>query len=379
MKRIHVIQPGKFTAEDGTTHEFTLADCQQMAASYNPRLSEAPIVVGHPKTNSPAFGWIGAVTCDGNGDVFVEPSHVDPQFAEAVDAQHFKKVSLKLWAPENPNNPTPGQWYIQHVGFLGGKAPAVKGLREIEFSTDAGITVSLAGPDDSDDAAISGLLRNVRGFILRKFGSDEAESTLPQAVLDALEVPGDSSDVPQAIDSLDAGTKTPQVSISDPEQKMADEAELERLRAENAQLKAAQESTARAERERQTAARRERVVALCEGAVKAGRLLPADRPMLVEVGMSIADGKTVQFSSADQPQDLLAAFSAFVERLPVQVSLTAAAGGAPNNSAQLEPQFAAPDGRSVEANRLRLHGEAHAYMQQHRVDYLTAVRAVEKH
>ena len=32
----------------------------------------------------------------------------------------------------------PGKWYLRHVGFLGAAAPAVKGLKPVEFADDGG-------------------------------------------------------------------------------------------------------------------------------------------------------------------------------------------------------------------------------------------------
>ena len=49
-----------------------------------------------------------------------------------------------------PNNPTPGRYYLKHVGFLGAIQPAVDGLRPVEFSAFTqndgdSLIVSLAG------------------------------------------------------------------------------------------------------------------------------------------------------------------------------------------------------------------------------------------
>jgi hypothetical protein len=57
-KPIHIFKTGKHTANDGTTLTFTEGMVASIVNSYNPALHEAPITVGHPADNLPAFGWI---------------------------------------------------------------------------------------------------------------------------------------------------------------------------------------------------------------------------------------------------------------------------------------------------------------------------------
>lgn len=51
-----------------------------------------------------------------------------------MKAGSYKKVSAAFYSPTSAGNPTPGTHYLRHVGFLGGQAPAVKGLQDIHFS-----------------------------------------------------------------------------------------------------------------------------------------------------------------------------------------------------------------------------------------------------
>src|SRR5690606_30310389 len=85
-----------------------------------------PLVVGHPVDNSPAFGWVSSleVTEDGKLVADAPDDKLHPDFLSALKQGTYKKRSISL-TPEGK---------LRHVGFLGGAAPAVKGLADIQFS-----------------------------------------------------------------------------------------------------------------------------------------------------------------------------------------------------------------------------------------------------
>lgn len=140
-KRIRLLYPGTFTATDGRSFTYAPADLAGIAASYDPAADPAPLVVGHPKLPAPAFGWAKSVAVEGE-ELVAYADKIDPAFAEAVQAGRYGKVSASLYEPEDPNNPKPGSWYLKHIGFLGGAAPAVKGLGMVAFAeSDSLITL----------------------------------------------------------------------------------------------------------------------------------------------------------------------------------------------------------------------------------------------
>jgi len=120
-----ILKTGTFTSANGVEKEFTLSDLEQIASSYDPSLSEAPIVIGHPKTNDPAFGWIDSLKVSGD-KLIASAKQIVPEFMESLKNGLFKKRSVSL---------TPDS-YLRHVGFLGAELPAVKGLADISFSED---------------------------------------------------------------------------------------------------------------------------------------------------------------------------------------------------------------------------------------------------
>ncbi|WP_306997899.1 hypothetical protein [Sphingomonas sp. SORGH_AS_0879] len=145
---IKILRPGTFTDIHGTKVTFAQSDLDELIASYDAQSDPAPLVVGHPKIDAPAFGWVGRLAME-DGVLVAHPSEVAPAFAEAVQAGHYRKISPQLYPPSSPANPKPGRWYLQHVGFLGGAAPAIKGLGTVAFS-DAPAGVVTLSIDDED-------------------------------------------------------------------------------------------------------------------------------------------------------------------------------------------------------------------------------------
>lgn len=144
---IEIFRSGTHTAESGRAIAFSDADLAAIAAAYDPATHEAPIVVGHPTTDAPAYGWIAGLAV-AEGRLQATPAQLDPSFAEIVKAGRFKKISASFYAPDSPANPKPGQWYLKHVGFLGAAPPAVKGLKQVAFNAaETGVeTIDLAEP-----------------------------------------------------------------------------------------------------------------------------------------------------------------------------------------------------------------------------------------
>lgn len=133
MQPIHIFKAGKQTSSSGVTIDFTEADVAATAGAYDPAVHEAPIVIGHPEQEDPAFGWISQLAAQA-GNLYATPAQVNADFADMVKAGAYKKVSASFYPPDHPNNPTPGVYALRHVGFLGAQPPAVKGLKPTQFA-----------------------------------------------------------------------------------------------------------------------------------------------------------------------------------------------------------------------------------------------------
>lgn len=133
MQKIEIFKAGKRPDSNGNFTEIKVSQLAQAVTAYDPSLHEAPAVIGHPKDNAPAYAWVKGLSLEGD-TLKAELTQIDPEFSEMVQMGRFKKISASFYLEYSPHNPKPGKLYLRHVGFLGAMPPAVKGLRNPEFS-----------------------------------------------------------------------------------------------------------------------------------------------------------------------------------------------------------------------------------------------------
>lgn len=134
---IEIFKPGPAIDDSGAAHTFTPADVADMAAVYDPAVRRAPLCVGHPAHDLPAYGQVSGLQVAANGRLTMAATDVEARFAEMVATRRFPNRSSAFYPPRHPNNPKPGHWYLRHVAFLGAQPPAIAGLADIQFA-DAG-------------------------------------------------------------------------------------------------------------------------------------------------------------------------------------------------------------------------------------------------
>jgi K+-transporting ATPase c subunit len=311
MKPFELFKAGRHTASGGASLSFSAEDLQAAVAAYDPAVHEAPIVVGHPKDNAPAYGWIKSLSF-ADGSITAEPAQVDADFAEMVKAGRFKKRSASFYTADAPNNPKPGSYYLRHVGFLGAQPPAVKGLKEVAFSDAEEGVVEFSDYEAYGFSTIAGLFRGLREWLIAEKGVDAADKAIPNYLIGSVD-----DAAKQAADSAKqdamAGGAMPAFSEGDDMNIQQLQAEVTRLTAENTALKASQLPADFAERQTNLAAReaavaaaqakadRATVEARVDAAVKAGRLLPAQKKHAVDFAMALTDGDAViEFGEGDK-------------------------------------------------------------------------------
>ncbi|MBF0096274.1 MAG: hypothetical protein HQM04_06585 [Magnetococcales bacterium] len=139
MNELTIFRPGTHIDASGTSHTFSAADLQAAADAYDPQRHEAPLCIGHPVHDAPAWGWVKSLLIR-DGQLVATPHQVDAEFADMVRNGRFKKLSASFYPPDAPTNPTPGVYALRHIAFLGASPPAVKGLPDARFAEDGGIT-----------------------------------------------------------------------------------------------------------------------------------------------------------------------------------------------------------------------------------------------
>lgn len=373
-KPIQIFKAGKHTAMSGDALSFSETDLAATARAYDPAKHEAPIVVGHPKHDAPAYGWVGRLAFS-EGGLNADPIQVNADFAEMVNRGAFKKISASFYSPDSPSNPVPGVYYLRHVGFLGAQPPAVKGLRSPEFGEKEEGVIEFA---DYDDVVNAGLLRGIRDWIIGKFGLDEGEKAIPNSSLSTLEsmAQQDDDDTDQAGVGLPAQFSEKGTQVT-PEQKAALEAENAKLKTDLEKLKKEAADFAEAEKTRAGAARHIEHVAFAEALVREGKMLPAQKDVAVAQLDHLAGAdKVIEFGEGDAKKPLIDAFKEFLKALPRQVEFSELAAGGRDEAAA--SGFAAPRGYSVDPEKMETHIKAVAFAEKNKCDYITAVKAVER-
>lgn len=183
MKPIEIFRPGAHTADNGKSYSFSEADLIAAANAYDAEKFPAPLVIGHPAHDDPAHGWVSDLSSDGNS-MIATPDDVNPDFAELVEKKAYRNVSASFYAPNAKANPVPGVHYLRHVGFLGAKQPAVKGLAPINFAEDETDIVTVEFAEVSDYTIAWGLksaarlFRRMRDKILAEEGVEAADEAI---------------------------------------------------------------------------------------------------------------------------------------------------------------------------------------------------------
>lgn len=376
-KRLHVFRAGTHTPMSGEAMTFSAADVAELASSYDPAVLEAPLVVGHPRTDDPAYGWVGKAFANGD-DLEVEPANVEPAFAEMVNAGRFRRISIALFPREHPGNPKPGSLYLKHIGFLGAQAPAVKGLRPAQFAADDAVRViELEAPDvlhlSASTWSMARLARSLREWLIESQGVEVADRVVPSYVADDLTV--EASKPTEAASVGFAAPTHPGAAAMNPNTLTA-----EQLEAERAKLETERKALAADRRKlRQTTQ-----LAFCDGLVAAGRLQPGHRAAVAEVLVELESLPAVTFAEGTETRTSspLEVIRAALEGAKPAIEFGEHGNAAgprsegPGDQGQEVAAFAAPTGTHANPSTLALDRRIRAHMARHACDYATAARAV---
>jgi len=361
-KKIDIFKPGRHTAMNGKTLDFSPDDLAATVAAYDPDKYQAPLVVGHPRLDAPAYGWVKALEF---GEVMqAEPEQVAPEFAALVNDGRFKRISASFFTPDAPNNPVPGVYYLRHVGFLGAAAPAVQGLKPAEFADGEEGVVEFGW----DDRLVARMFRGLKNLLIAKFGADEAETALPEWDLEAVTEEAlrpDPATEPSPMYAAPEGGKEITAMLT-PEQIAEREADF-----------AAREADLAA---REAAGRHQEHLSFAEGLIRDGKLLPAQKERVVallDYAGGLDETHVLEFGEGEEKvtSPIAQTLRSFLGTYPKIVDFGEVATDDENDVAAAT--FAAAPGYTVDAAALETHNKAVAYQGKNPgTDYMTAVKAV---
>lgn len=178
--KIPFLKTGKFTDMNGKVVEFkdeAALDAVLLATKEREYDNdEIPIVIGHPKTDSPAFGWVKKDKLFREGNTLfaqAEDDQVTDELKDLLKKKLFKKISPKIYRTGA----------IAHLGFLGAIAPAVKGLPSYSFSAEdegsqLSIELSEFVMDEWPFRSLGRILRQIKYYFVEKEGLEKANQLI---------------------------------------------------------------------------------------------------------------------------------------------------------------------------------------------------------
>lgn len=330
QKHFQIFKAGvPVTSMEGAVVQFSDADLQGIATRYDPKLHEAPLIVGHPEHDAPAYGWVRGLSFT-DGALAVDEHQVDQDFDQLRKQGRFKKVSARFYTPASKNNPTPGQFYLRDVGFLGAMAPAVKGLRSASFADDgaelATVEVSFADLPAYAGGYIGDLFRGLRDFVIEKFGKDTADKVLPDWQVQSLNNISVRAEAKEDAGLGFADTSFKPASKEKPPMKTPEQlqAEVDAANRERDAARARADTLEKADRERATAARHQENVSFTDTLVAGARWPAGAKDVLVatldHLAAPPAEGAVVSFGDGDAAKPLHQVLREQLQQLPEQVS-----------------------------------------------------------
>lgn len=307
---IEIFKTGSHTDSAGNTRTWTEEDLDAIQRKYNPAEHEAPVVIGHPENNAPAFGWVEGLERKG-GVLYARLKDLVPEFVEAVKKGLFKKRSISLYPDMT----------LRHVGFLGAIPPAVKGLADVAFSESEAVTIEFA---DYRINVIGNVFQRLREWMIEKFGTEAADKVVnnweieemkreekePEAETASAFNEGGKEDMDK-IQELETKLKEKEIALSEfADKDKAKEDEIARLKKELEEEKAKQ--------------RKVEFQSFCEALMKEGRLTPAMKPAVLDFMEILHSAGEYEFAEADgkakaQP---IEKFKALLNNLPKQIEFS---------------------------------------------------------
>jgi len=326
MKKIQIFKSGTHISSDGSKIKFTEDQLKSTVESYNKASHEAPIVIGHPKTNAPAFGWVDSLEYS-DGSIWANLDQVNNDFEEMVKAGSFKKRSASFYHPDCKTNPKPGVFYLKHVGFLGAKPPAIKGLKDIAFSEDDQEIVLEFDESFLQDQSVRtighifSILKKIRDYFIEEKGIDHADKIINSWDLESFQYLKESQDFNNGKKQAESN-KQLEESLSYEEKNQMNFEEMKKA-LEKAQLERDNALSKANEYEQKTSKMEDALTVDAKSSEfeEDGKITPAQKEKFKAIALSMSKNEVQSFDFSEgkvskSPRDL---FYDFIGSLPKQV------------------------------------------------------------
>ncbi len=321
------------TSMEGVSVSFSEEQLRGIASRYDPALHEAPIIIGHPAHDAPAFGWVKGLSF-GDDALSAEEHLVNTDFEAMRKTGAFRKVSARFYTPKSANNPTPGEYYLRDIGFLGAMPPAVKGLKLASFADDSELVtaeISFGDLPGHFGLSISRMFGRWRDHLIETLGLEKADQIAPSWEINSMSETAQRADMqprdeaaPTINSFADPGSQANSKPLSTPEnpsmktpEQLA--AELAAANERNAALEAKQAKM-------EADARNAESASFADGLIAAAKWPTGNKDVLVATLSHLAapakEGEALSFGEGDAAQPLGQALRAALESLAPMVSFS---------------------------------------------------------
>ena len=364
-----VCRTGKWRDASNREVEVTESMLDGLVAAHGEQ-DPVPVVVGHPRTDDPAWGWVDGVRRVGD-QLQAKLRDIAPEFRAAVESGRYTGRSVAI---------ANGQ--LRHVGFLGARMPAVPGLTPTQFSAEPDTVIEFAADGDeklwqirAGWMAMARVARAWRERLIAESGVDAADQVIPDWEVESI------SRAAEAAREMETGGLASPGTNNEPEDSPMSGANPNTppddatLAARAADLDTREARIAASEAANAAQARLLAADQALEAHVAAGRVLPAERTSLAALFASLPDDETViSFAASEGAGEVQEKPRAVLERflgaLPKRVEYGELAGG---------PVPASPAGSAGE-DTAGIAAEARVLMSEAagRGETLTAIAAVDQ-
>jgi hypothetical protein len=371
-KWFEVFRAGAQTDSAGNTKVWTEQDLDTIVAKYNGQKDhEAPIVVGHPESNSPSFGWTEELKREGK-ILLAKAKEVLPAFEELLRQGTYKKRSISLYPDMT----------LRHIGFLGGMPPAVKGLADIAFKEgDEAVTYEFS---DWRMSTIGRIVMRIRDYLVEKEGVEKADGIIASWEVQDLLTPPEPIDQSCYNEPEEEGMKPEEVKaiVTEAVKGVAQQfsEQLKTFEEGNKTLLAEIETLKKGQAASLDAQDRARFESFCDSPEMRTRITPSERNATVDHMMTLRNAEPVEFDDGKggkAKKNQLDLYQERLRQLPETVRLGEFAGKERAGVRQVGGQGASEFGDCVDEDRLQLHNDVLAYQEKNTgASYETALAAV---
>lgn len=331
-----VFRIGTHKDSSGNEKTWTEEDLVKIASTYNTSEHDAPVCIGHPKDNSPAYGWVKKNLKREGPCLLAQFRDVTPEFIDMVNNKHFPKRSISVY----------GDKTLRHIGFLGAMPPAIKGLKDAMFEEEEGKEIIIFDfeCEFKEDGGIE---------------MDPKEKEIQE--------------LKAAIANFMEQMKTKDKEIQDLKTREMSSEFAEKQKQKDEELKQLKLQLAHVEKEKRQAEYKE----FCEK--NKTRVTPAMKPFVMDALEIFHNKGEYQFSEGTE-KNAVSKFKSFLESLPEQVSFRETAT---KDKVAKEADFSEDTDEvdysefgEVDDERLNLHKKVKEYASKNKVSYKEALGKV---